>query len=92
MNQHYASWRDDIDALAFQPAGHDGLCMVDRRAIRTLVGHLPSAAECLDYLMAHRPAFEAAARAMIIRANLQSSAQLHLTSRDIAGQQRPAPE
>jgi len=30
-------WRDDIDALAFQPADHRGICMVHRRAFRTLL-------------------------------------------------------
>ena len=35
-------WRDDIDALEFQPTAHRGLCVVHRRAFRTLLRTTPS--------------------------------------------------
>lgn len=81
-----ATWRDDIDALAFQPAGHEGNCLIHRLALRTVIGRLAAPQECLAYFTAHRPAFEAAARAKIGRAGLPADANFHLTSRDIAGQ------
>jgi len=36
-------WRDDIDALQFEPAGHGGLCLVHRLAFRRLLGVMLSA-------------------------------------------------
>ncbi len=79
-----AVWRDDIDALAFRPAGHQGFCMVHRLALRTVIGRRASPAECLDYFAANRPVFEAAARAKIARTGLPPDANFHLTSRDIS--------
>ena len=49
-------WRDDIDALAFQPAEHDGLCMVHRRAFRTLLRTTPSPRQCVEFFNAHHEA------------------------------------
>ena len=79
-------WRDDIDALAFRPAGHGGFCMVHRLALRTVIGRLAASKECLEYFAANRPVFEAAARDKIARAGLPPAANFHLTSRDITGQ------
>jgi hypothetical protein len=81
-----AIWRDDIDALAFRPAGHDGFCMVHRLALRTVIGYPAAAAECLSFFAANRQIFEAAARDKIARAALPADANFHLTSRDITGQ------
>jgi hypothetical protein len=79
-------WRDDIDALAFQPAGHEGLCMVHRRAFRTLLQAVPSPRQCVDFYHSHRDAFQAAARAKVVRAGVARTANFHLTSRDVTRQ------
>jgi hypothetical protein len=81
-----ATWRNDIDALAFQPADHGGLCMVHRHAFRTLLRAIPSPQQCLDFYCSHEEAFEAAARAKMLRKDLAAIANFHLTSRDIARQ------
>ena len=86
-----ADWRDDIDALAFHPAGHAGFCMVHRLALRTVIGHAAAKEECLSYFAANRDIFEAAARAKIARAGLSPDANFHLTSRDITGQSEAIP-
>ena len=79
-------WRDDIDALAFQPAEHGGFCMVHRRAFRTLLRATPSPRDCIAFFNAHREVFQAAARAKLQRADLSQTANFHLTSRDIIRQ------
>ena len=79
-------WRDDIDALAFQPGEHAGLCMVHRRAFRTLLRIAPSPRECVEFFNAHHQAFQAAARAKLLRTNVATSANFHLTSRDVVRQ------
>ena len=79
-------WRDDIDALAFQPAEHSGLCMVHRRAFRTLLRIAPSPRQCVEFFDAHREAFQAAARAKLMRSNVAANANFHLTSRDVTRQ------
>ena len=79
-------WRDDIDALAFQPADHRGICMVHRRAFRTLLRAAPSPQQCVDFFMTHQKAFQAAARAKVLRASVANTANFHLTSRDVARQ------
>jgi hypothetical protein len=79
-------WRNDIDALAFQPGEHTGHCMVHRRAFRTLLRAMPSPRECVEFFNAHQEAFQAAARAKLCRASLASTANFHLTSRDVARQ------
>src|SRR6476469_144498 len=33
-----ALWRREIDSLSFMPAGHQGECVVHRRAFRVLLG------------------------------------------------------
>ena len=76
------SWRDDIDSVAFQPDGHSGVCVVHRRAFRTLLGRAPSEQECLAFFALHAAAFAAAAAAKIARRNLAPEANFHLTSRD----------
>jgi hypothetical protein len=76
-------WRDDIDALAFRPAGHAGWCMVHHLALRTVMGRLAEPGDCLAYFTAHEARFAAAARAKILRAALSDDANFHLTSRDI---------
>jgi hypothetical protein len=79
-------WRDDINALAFQPADHSGLCMVHRRAFRTLLRSAPSPQQCVDFYRTHRDAFQAAARAKVVRADVADTANFHLTSRDVTRQ------
>ncbi|MGH6711570.1 MAG: hypothetical protein ACREEK_21700 [Bradyrhizobium sp.] len=79
-------WRDDVDALAFQPGQHSGLCMVHRRAFRTLLRAAPSPDQCVGFFNAHQEAFQAAARAKLQRVNITSTANFHLTSRDVTRQ------
>jgi hypothetical protein len=79
-------WRNDIDALAFQPGEHTGLCMVHRRAFRTLLRATPSPRECIEFFDAHQEAFQAAARAKLLRLNLAATSNFHLTSRDVIRQ------
>jgi hypothetical protein len=79
-------WRDDIDALAFQPDQHIGLCMVHRRAFRTLLRAMPSPRQRVEFFNAHQAAFQAAARAKLLRIKLTPSANFHLTSRDVIRQ------
>jgi hypothetical protein len=80
------TWRDDIDALAFQPAEHIGLCMVHRLAFRTLLRASPTPRECVEFFNTHQEAFLAAARAKLLRTALPSPANFHLTSRDVTRQ------
>ena len=79
-------WRNDIDALAFQPAEHSGLCMVHRRAFRALLRTTPSPQNCIEFFNVHQEAFQAAARAKLHRVNLSEAANFHLTSRDVSRQ------
>ena len=79
-------WRNDIDALAFQPGEHTGLCMVHRRAFRTLLRAPPSPQDCVGFFNAHQEAFQAAARAKLQRVNVSETANFHLTSRDVIRQ------
>jgi hypothetical protein len=79
-------WRNDIDALAFQPGQHTGLCMVHRRAFRTLLRKTPSPRDCVAFFNAHQEAFQAAARAKLQRVSVAETANFHLTSRDVARQ------
>lgn len=80
------TWRSDIDALAFQPGDHIGLCMVHRRAFRTLLQATPSPRECMEFFNAHRAAFQAAACAKLLRTNAPTTMNFHLTSRDVTRQ------
>jgi hypothetical protein len=80
------TWRADVDALAFRPQGHGGVCMVHRHAFRTLLRSTPSPQDCATFYQAHRAVFEAAAHAKILRAAVAISANFHLTSRDISRQ------
>src|SRR6266851_8265174 len=75
------TWRDDIDALEFQPADHQGACMMHRRAFRMLLRATPSPQQCVDYYHSHQDAFQAAARAKVLRASVVSNANFHITSR-----------
>lgn len=77
-------WRADVDALAFRPEGHRGLCMVHRHAFRTLLRHYPSPEECGDFFRQHVAVFQAAAQAKIERALVAVDANFHLTSRDLS--------
>ena len=79
-------WRNDIDALAFQLEEHVGLCMVHRRAFRTLLRKTPSPRDCVGFFNVHQEAFQAAARAKLQRVNIAETANFHLTSRDVARQ------
>ncbi len=79
------SWRAEIDALVFRPAGHAGWCAVHRLAFRALLGtREPTPEDCLAYAAAHRDAFEAAAAGKIAKRGYDVAASLHLTSRDVA--------
>jgi hypothetical protein len=86
LQRKMPTWRDDIDALAFQPTDHRGVCMVHRRAFRTLLRTTPSPQQCMDYYHRHRDAFQAAARAKVLRASVANTANFHLTSRDVIRQ------
>ena len=79
-------WRDDIDALEFQPIAHRGFCMVHRRAFRTLLRAAPSPQQCVEFFITHQKAFQAAARAKVLRASVAETANFHLTSRDVTRQ------
>jgi hypothetical protein len=79
-------WRNDIDALAFQPEEHIGLCMVHRRAFRTLLGVTPSPRQCIEFFNAHQAAFQAAARAKLLQTRVATTETFHLTSRDVSRQ------
>lgn len=80
------TWRDDVDALAFRPEGHDGLCMMHRGAFRVLLRTAPTPGQCQTFFQAHHDAFQAAAHAKILRAAMGPGANFHLTSRDIGRQ------
>ncbi|WP_065750033.1 hypothetical protein [Bradyrhizobium paxllaeri] len=79
-------WRDDIDALAFEPDNHRGFCMVHRLAFRTLLQFFPEPDDCLAFFRDQERAFRAAARAKIARSAIAHEANFHLTSRDIIEQ------
>jgi hypothetical protein len=79
-------WLDHIDALAFQPGEHSGLCMVHRRAFRALLRATPSPQQCVEFFNAHQEAFQAAARAKLLRTQVATTANFHLTSRDVSRQ------
>ncbi|MET0876898.1 MAG: hypothetical protein ABWY14_07155 [Tardiphaga sp.] len=79
-------WRDDVDALAFAPDDHDGLCMVHRHAFRTLLRAMPSPQQCEAFFQSHQEAFQAAACAKILRARVAAGTNFHLTSRDLRRQ------
>lgn len=81
-----ATWRDDLDALVFQPVGHAAPCMVHRLAMRRFLGRSPGPEDCLAFFDLHAQAFEAAAQAKIVRRSLSPDASLHLTSRDVLRQ------
>ena len=78
------SWRSDIDALAFEPEGHAGICTVHRLAFRTLLGRVPTPEDCIAFFRSHEQAFRAAAGGKISRRGLARGANFHLTSRDVA--------
>ena len=80
------TWRDEIDALAFGLADHQGVCMVHRRAFRTLLRATPSPQDCVEFFNAHQAAFQAAARAKLQRVSVSETANFHLTSRDVTRQ------
>jgi hypothetical protein len=79
-------WRDDIDALEFQPTDRTGRCMVHRRAFQTLLRAPPSPQQCLDFFNANQAAFQAAARTKVLRAGVADAENFHLTSRDVSRQ------
>lgn len=77
-------WRDDINALAFEPEGHATICMVHRLAFRTLLGRMPTPRDCMAYFKANEEAFHKAACVKILRRGLGPGSNFHLTSRDVA--------
>lgn len=80
------AWRYDIDALVFGPDDRQRLCIVHRRAFRTLLRFSPEPADCEAFFRAHEDAFRAAANAKILRKAVAPGVNLHLTSRDVARQ------
>jgi hypothetical protein len=76
-------WRSDIDSLAFHLSGHKGICVIHRRAFRTLLGCTPSPQQSIDFYLLHRDSFEAAARAKLATRSIHESENFHLTSRDV---------
>ncbi len=82
--RHALNWRSDVDALAFRPEGHDGVCMVHRHAFRTLLKRMPEPEDCAAFFRAQETAFHFAARGKIAHARLAPDANLHLTRRDLA--------
>jgi hypothetical protein len=79
-----ATWREDLDALAFRPEGHEGTCVVHRLAFRTLMRVTPTPDACIAYFTANEGAFRASAQAKIRRRALPPGTNFHLTSRDLA--------
>ena len=86
MKENAATWRPDIEALVFEPDDHQGLCMVHRRAFRTLLRFTPAPPDCETYFRTHEQAFRAAASAKIARYDVARGRNFHLTSRDVARQ------
>jgi hypothetical protein len=76
-------WRDEIDSLAFRPDGHEGWCVIHRRAFRTLLGFDPTPQDCMGYFDRERPAFQQAALKKIRISSIESETNLHLNSRNI---------
>jgi hypothetical protein len=85
-----AEWRAEVESVAFRPVGHEGVCVVHRRAFETLMGRRAGPEECVAYLQAHLGRFERAAATKIARAALGARAIFHLNSRDVARVLRPA--
>jgi hypothetical protein len=83
-------WRADLDSLQFRPQGHDGWCVVHRRAFRTLTAIEPSPEDCQAWFVDRHDAFQRAAAAKIARAALSPDANFHLNSRDVARSLRSA--
>jgi hypothetical protein len=83
MSSPPAIWRDDIDALEFDVAGHGGVCLIHRLAFRKLLGKAPAAETCLAFFVAHTSAFVAAAREKIAKQQLPPGRNFHLNSRDV---------
>jgi hypothetical protein len=79
-------WRSDIDSLAFRPSGHMGMCVIHRRAFRTLLGYTPSPQQCIDFYLIQHHSFEAAARAKLATRSIRETGNFHLTSRDVRRQ------
>ena len=78
-----SGWRNDVDALIFQPDGHGGACMVHRHAFRTLLRRNPSPEDCHSLFAAQATAFQLAAAEKIARTGMAPDTNLHLTSRDL---------
>jgi hypothetical protein len=79
-----AFWRGDIDSLAFPVREHGGICVVHRRAFRTLLRAEPGPDDCMAYFSAFDDVFRAAAAVKIAQKQVPPGRNLHLTSRDIA--------
>ena len=78
------TWRNDVEALAFQPDGRQGYCMIHRLAFRTLLGFSPTPEDCASFFRDNFDAFQAAANAKIREKNVADGMNFHLTSRDVA--------
>jgi hypothetical protein len=79
-----SAWRSDLDSLSFRPEGHEGQCVVHRRAFQTLLGFEPTPDDCATCFLQRQDAFQRAAAAKISRAALACDSNFHLTSRDIS--------
>jgi hypothetical protein len=86
MSSQQPLWRDDIDALQFDAAGHGGVCLIHRLAFRRLLGAVPAAENCLAFFADHQAAFTAAAAAKIGAQSLPPGRNFHLNSRDVTRQ------
>lgn len=76
------AWRPDLDALQF-PAGNGSTCVVHRLAFKVLLGKVPEASECLDYVRANPAPFAAAARRRLNEESGIGRRSFHLNSRHI---------
>jgi hypothetical protein len=83
MQKLSALWRNEIDSLAFQPVGHEGFCVIHRRAFRSLLNSEPTSQSCLDFFIHSQPLFEQAALEKIQRAGIALTENFHLNSRNI---------
>jgi hypothetical protein len=82
------AWRHDIDALVFGPDDQQRLCMVHRRAFRTLLRFSPEPRDCEAFFRANEYAFRAAASAKIVHRGIARGVNFHVTSRDVARQMK----
>lgn len=76
-------WRGDIDSVEFRPIDHEGLCMVHRLALRTLIGFKAEPDECVAYVERNWAVIVAAAADKIAARKIAHDRNFNLNSRDI---------